>query len=140
MIFKVLRLGIILIVKIIHALSFSWKLYFYILLILISLIILNLLISPTVPVAEGMACALADSDEPFTIKRDGAYKIQFSGKEGELSNTPALSVEEFIERSVKKHPTRVAMKVERDGKWISWTYKEYLEEIKTAAKAFIKVC
>ena len=52
---------------------------------------------------------------------------------------PAISVEEFVERSVKKHASRVAMKVERDGKWISWTYEEYLKEIKTAAKAFIKV-
>ena len=38
----------------------------------------------TAPVAEGMACVLAESDEPYTIKRDGAYKIQFSGKEGKF--------------------------------------------------------
>ena len=90
--------------------------------------------------AEGLACALADSSEPYTTKREGSYTIQFSGREGHISNMPALSVEEFMERYAKKHATRVAMKVERDGKWISWTYKEYLDEVKTAAKAFIKVC
>ena len=91
------------------------------------------------PKSDGIACTLADADEYYTVKRDGAYKIQFSGKEGHITNKPAISVEEFMDQAVKSYGSRVAMKVERDGKWISWTYKEYLEEVKTAAKGFIKV-
>jgi len=91
------------------------------------------------PKANGIACTLADAEDYFTTKRDGSYKIQFSGREGHITNRPAISVEEFMDQAVKSYGTRVAMKVERDGKWISWTYKEYFEEIKTAAKGFIKL-
>ena len=93
----------------------------------------------TVPTVEGIACKVEPSDIDYTTKRDGAYKIQFSGNEGDMSAMPAISIMEFVDRAVKKYGSRVAMKVERDGKWISWTYNEYLQEIKTAAKAFIKV-
>jgi len=89
---------------------------------------------------EGISCKLEAADLDYTTKRDGAYKIQFSGNEGDISAMPAISIMEFFDRSVKKFGSRVAMKVERDGKWISWTYNEYLQEIKTAAKGFIKVC
>jgi len=89
---------------------------------------------------EGISCKVEAADLDYTTKRDGAYKIQFSGNEGDISAMPAISIMEFFDRSVKKFGSRVAMKVERDGKWISWTYNEYLQEIKTAAKGFIKVC
>ena len=31
-----------------------------------------------------------------------------------------------------------AMRVERDGVWLTWTYGRYYHDIKAAAKAFIK--
>lgn len=91
------------------------------------------------PEAEGISCKLADATEYITTSRDGAVKIQFSGKEGDLTAMPARSVMQIFDTCVKKHSSRVAMKVERDGKWISWTYSEYLQEVKTAAKGFIKL-
>lgn len=89
--------------------------------------------------ADGISCKLADATDFFTTKRDEAVKIQFAGEEGDIRAMQAISVMEFMDRSVKKFGQRVAMKVERDGKWISWTYNEYLQEVKTAAKGFIKL-
>jgi len=95
--------------------------------------------SVEVPEAEGISCKLAEATDFITTTRDGAVKIQFSGEPGQIKAMPAVSVMEFFDRAVKKHGSRVAMKVERDEKWISWTYNEYYQEVKTAAKAFIKL-
>ena len=36
-------------------------------------------------------------------------------------------------------PDRVALGVKRDGVWVTWTYKQYVEEVQLVAKAFIKL-
>ena len=36
-------------------------------------------------------------------------------------------------------PTRTALGVKRDGVWQTWTYQQYINEIETVAKAFIKL-
>lgn len=87
----------------------------------------------------GVGCKLAPATEYMTWDRYGAVKIRFSDDKSKISGQPAISVMEFFERAVKKFSNRTAMKVEREGKWISWTYKEYLQDIKTAAKGFIKL-
>ncbi len=33
----------------------------------------------------------------------------------------------------------VALVVQRDGLWVQWTYSQYLRDIRTAAKAFIRL-
>lgn len=91
------------------------------------------------PEADGMSCKLAPADTCTTCDRNGAVKIKFSDDKSSIAGRPAVSVMEFVKRSVDKFGNRVAMKVEREGKWISWTYQEYLVDIKTAAKAFIKL-
>ena len=88
---------------------------------------------------DGVACKLADAKKYWTSNRHDAVKIRFSGPEGALSSSQPISVPEFYLRSVDKYSNRTALKVERDGKWISWTFKKCLEEIRTIAKAFIKV-
>merc|ERR1719466_260278 len=45
----------------------------------------------------------------------------------------------MIQETVKRVPDRTALAVKRDGVWVKWTYTEYLENIKTVAKAFIKL-
>lgn len=88
---------------------------------------------------EGISCKLAEAEDYITTSREGSVKIRFSGEKGSLTAQPAISVMEFVDRSVKKFGSRTALKVERDDKWISWTYNEYFQEIKTAAKGLIKV-
>ena len=36
-------------------------------------------------------------------------------------------------------PNRTALGVKRDGVWVTWTFEQYIDEIKTVAKAFIKL-
>ena len=84
---------------------------------------------------KGIACTLAPADDYVTNLRDGAVKIRFSEK----NNGPTISVMEFIERTCNTWPNRPALKVERQEQWVTWTYKEYLQDIRTTAKGFIKV-
>lgn len=84
---------------------------------------------------QGISCTLAHATDYVTTDRSTPVKLRL--KEG-LGKDP-ISVMEFFERQVKRYANRTALKVERDGNWISWTYKEYLEDVKTVAKAFIKL-
>ena len=45
----------------------------------------------------------------------------------------------MIQASPARCPDRLALGIKRDGAWVTWTYKQYLEEITTVAKAFIKL-
>jgi len=49
------------------------------------------------------------------------------------------SVWSMIQASPARCPDRLALGIKRDGAWVTWTYKQYLEEITTVAKAFIKL-
>eukprot|EP00092_Neocalanus_flemingeri_P008766 GFUD01009439.1.p1 GENE.GFUD01009439.1~~GFUD01009439.1.p1 ORF type:complete len:716 (+),score=170.32 GFUD01009439.1:61-2208(+) len=55
------------------------------------------------------------------------------------SDYPPRSVWSMIQDTVGRVPDRTALAVKRDGVWVKWTYAEYLENIKTVAKAFIKL-
>ena len=93
----------------------------------------------TIEEATCIACSLAPSDEYETVQADGSVKIRFSTENDHASSIPAISVMEFMNRANKKWQNRPALKVERQGEWLTWTYSEYLKDVKTAAKAFIKV-
>ena len=44
----------------------------------------------------------------------------------------------MLNNTVARCPNNIALAVKRDDKWIRWTYQEYLDEVITVAKAFIK--
>ncbi|XP_065672527.1 long-chain-fatty-acid--CoA ligase ACSBG2 isoform X2 [Hydra vulgaris] len=88
---------------------------------------------------SGVACNLAEAKEYWTCNRKEGVKIRFSGTEDSLSNSPAISIPEFYIRAVNKFFNRTAIKIEREGQWTSWTFQKCLEEVRTAAKAFIKL-
>jgi len=50
-----------------------------------------------------------------------------------------LSVSTLLIRAAEDAPDHVALQVKREGDWVKWTYEEYLEDVKTVAKAFIKL-
>jgi len=52
-----------------------------------------------------------------------------------------LSVPTLFTRAAEDAPDHIALKVKRDkgGVWETWTYEEYLDSIRTVAKAFIKL-
>jgi len=68
---------------------------------------------------------------------DGAVEIRTHDHPS--SDYPPHSVWTMIQETVARVPDRTALAVKRDGVWVKWTYTEYLENIKTVAKAFIKL-
>ena len=50
-----------------------------------------------------------------------------------------IQVWTMLNNTVERCPNNIALAVKRDGKWVKWTYQEYLDEVITVAKAFIKL-
>merc|ERR1711971_1046287 len=69
---------------------------------------------------------------------DGAVEIRFSDKHPLCQEKP-ISVWTMLNNTVKRNPNGLAMAVKRNDEWVKWTYAEYLEDVKTVAKAFIKL-
>lgn len=49
------------------------------------------------------------------------------------------TVMEVFEKTAKQHADRPALKVKRDGKWVTTTWGEYRKQVRTVAKAFIEL-
>ena len=48
-------------------------------------------------------------------------------------------VTSYPQDTLARVPDRTALGVKRDGVWVTWTYKQYVEEVQLVAKAFIKL-
>jgi len=80
---------------------------------------------------------ILESEEYITTKADGAVKIRFT--EDEYGKMSADSVPGTLMKAAEEVPDIVALSVKRENKWVNWTYKEYLEEVRIVAKAFIQL-
>ena len=80
---------------------------------------------------------ILSADAFTTTQPDGAVKIRINGHPS--SRNPPKSVWSMIQETVKRAPNQTALAVKRDGVWVKWTYAEYEKEIRTVAKAFIKL-
>jgi long-chain-fatty-acid--CoA ligase ACSBG len=62
-------------------------------------------------------------------------------KEGEagIANTKPIIVQEVFKATAEKYGTKTALGVKRDGEWKTWTYQQYYDQTKIAAKALIKI-
>jgi long-chain-fatty-acid--CoA ligase ACSBG len=76
------------------------------------------------------------SDAIYTWHPDGATRISRLGT-GEMSERRPISVPDLLIRATKRAPERAAMAVKRNGEWQKWTYTDYLQDVRTAAKGFI---
>merc|ERR1719400_1928254 len=45
----------------------------------------------------------------------------------------------MLNNTVERCPNNIALAVKRNDEWVKWTYTQYLEEVVTVAKAFIKL-
>ena len=45
----------------------------------------------------------------------------------------------MLQEVVDKAPDHTALAMKRNGEWVKWTYREYKEDVRTVAKAFIKL-
>ena len=85
---------------------------------------------------EVVKCVPAESS--WTIQADGAVKLLLGSSE--ITSRVPMTVVQSLQRAVRLAPSRVALAVKRNGEWVKWTYREYYESVRTAAKSFIKVC
>ena len=51
--------------------------------------------------------------------------------------TQPETVVAWFTNTVQANPEGPAMKVKREGSWKTWSYKDYLNDVRTAAKGFI---
>ncbi|XP_068722136.1 long-chain-fatty-acid--CoA ligase ACSBG2-like isoform X1 [Montipora capricornis] len=79
----------------------------------------------------------APAENFWTTKSDGAVKLRM-GSSGRKSIVPRTVVQLF-EQAVRVAPNRVALAVKRSGEWVKWTYQEYYESTRCAAKSLIKL-
>lgn len=83
------------------------------------------------------AVDVAPADSLTTTIADGAVKIRM-GNTPDTNQTP-ITVVQHMERAVRLAPNKIALAVKREGQWQRWTYGEYYEEVRMAAKSFIMV-
>jgi len=58
----------------------------------------------------------------------------------EVDHRTPISIPTLLSNTVKKvGPDHPALCVKRGGVWVKWSYRSYLEEVRTVAKAFIKL-
>jgi len=69
---------------------------------------------------------------------DSTVEIKFNNRHPESMIEP-VSFWTILQDTVKRCPDRLALSVKRNDETVTWTYKEYEEEIRCAAKAFIKL-
>ncbi|KOC68404.1 Long-chain-fatty-acid--CoA ligase ACSBG2 [Habropoda laboriosa] len=79
------------------------------------------------------------SDTQTSSKPDGRVRIQLKKEDNDSS--PPLSVPGLLSSIAKKHPNHVALVSRCDtmGKRKKYTYREYEQNVRTVAKAFIKL-
>lgn len=46
---------------------------------------------------------------------------------------------EALKRIAKHYPNKPALRVKREGEWMTWTWKEYYRDIAAAAKSMLRV-
>ena len=73
-----------------------------------------------------------------TTLPDGCVKIR-DYEEGNENQLQPLSVISMMRQTVETHGDQIALRVKRDETWHEWTYQDYWNEAKIAAKAFIKL-
>jgi long-subunit acyl-CoA synthetase (AMP-forming) len=65
--------------------------------------------------------------------------VQIRFGESEAAAEQAETVVELFKRVVSTYSDHTALAVKRAGEWKTWTYRDYLEEAKVVARAFIRV-
>ncbi|KAK3735172.1 hypothetical protein QZH41_018138 [Actinostola sp. cb2023] len=99
----------------------------------------NVVIANSNPLPETFPPSYDDAvhGEYWTTKADSSIRLRIG--DTEATNKAPLTVNQLFERTVGLVPNRIALAVKREGRWRHWTYSEYYEEVRAAAKSFIKL-
>ncbi|KAK8731594.1 hypothetical protein OTU49_007382 [Cherax quadricarinatus] len=72
-----------------------------------------------------------------TWKPNGVTKLKL-GEQGPSAHPP-VSVPTLLKKAAEKYPNTHALCVKRNGEWKNTTYREYYDQVRIMAKAFIKL-
>jgi long-chain-fatty-acid--CoA ligase ACSBG len=64
--------------------------------------------------------------------------LRMGGKDPSCQEKP-VSVWTMMNETADRVPDGIALAVKRNDVWVKWTYREYREDVKAVAKAFIKL-
>ncbi|KAJ8955436.1 hypothetical protein NQ318_003535 [Aromia moschata] len=72
-----------------------------------------------------------------TVRADGYVRLRIPEVGKAIETTPPISIPTLLERSATEFSDSIALAKKVDGKWETITYKQYLEKVRTCAKAFL---
>lgn len=70
---------------------------------------------------------------------DPSVPVRLHVGESGLAATPPISMITCFEECVKRSPNHTALRVGREGTYQTWTYTEYMRDVKLAAKGFLSL-
>ncbi|XP_041465614.1 long-chain-fatty-acid--CoA ligase ACSBG2-like isoform X2 [Lytechinus variegatus] len=79
---------------------------------------------------------LASSETLSSVDGSGAVKLREC--DAKFNHTPN-TVHGLFHRIQSGYPDNIALAVKRNGEWKKWTYKQYWDESRAAAKSFLKL-
>ncbi|OQV22651.1 Long-chain-fatty-acid--CoA ligase ACSBG2 [Hypsibius exemplaris] len=80
--------------------------------------------------------AVADAEDIWTTDPGTAVRLRL-GRDPETDGMKPESLPTWFKRTVNNFAHLPALKVKRGGVWKTWTYLDYFNDVRTAAKAFI---
>ncbi|XP_072166675.1 long-chain-fatty-acid--CoA ligase ACSBG2-like isoform X1 [Diadema setosum] len=79
---------------------------------------------------------LADADSVWTVEGSGAVTLR---KTEEEYNHQPNTVHGLFHKIQSDYPDSIAMAIKRKGVWEKWTYRDYWNQSRAAAKSFLKL-
>ena len=55
------------------------------------------------------------------------------------ASVPPTNVCEVFKKVVKKYPSKPALRVKRNGEWVTWTFRQYYLDVARGAKSMIRL-
>lgn len=80
---------------------------------------------------------IIEADSVVTWHRNEAVKLRMQSS-GPLSEKP-ISLPTLLLNASRNYADKTALAVKRNGDWVKWNYQDYYKEVRTVAKAFIKL-
>ncbi|XP_066152840.1 very long-chain-fatty-acid--CoA ligase bubblegum isoform X1 [Euwallacea fornicatus] len=77
----------------------------------------------------------AESD--ITTDLEGCVRLRVPESGKSIETLPPISVPGYVKRAAEIFPDQIALSWKQEQEWKHFTYRQYLEEIRTVAKAFI---
>ncbi|XP_063375733.1 long-chain-fatty-acid--CoA ligase ACSBG2 isoform X4 [Cydia amplana] len=77
------------------------------------------------------------ADDYLTWIPEGRVKLRLAARG--VAGEPPISVPGVLRQTAARYPDSPALCTKKDGKWHKISYKQYLERVRTVAKAFLKL-